>query len=134
MVEFNSVQSKYDLTTKLVEVESATVIPPRTLVGNTGGYPVKATASHDKVAYAINGSKAGETSMVISVGNEFILKGTADVNFARATHAYSDCDIVDNAGTLNIDLDSHTTNVLSIVKGTEGSNLEVEFKINKPLI
>lgn len=136
MAEFYEVQAKQGLTTIYGEVESATVFPKGTLVGKDAatGYIEKATAAHTKVAFAPSGTIDGETQTEISVGNEFILRGTADVNFGRIAHAFVDCDIVDNAGNLEIDLDSTTTEVLSIVRGTEGSSENVNFKIAKPLV
>jgi len=134
MVEFELVQAKQGLTTVFAEVEATTVIPARTLVGVTAGYIVKATAVHTEVAYTPTGCELGSKTIAISKGNEFILRGTADANYARATHAFITCDIVDSAGELQADLGSSATDVLKIKGGTQGSAENVEFIINKPLI
>jgi len=121
------------LPEKPATVASATVIDPGTLVGLTSGIIVTAGAAHTKVAFCKDGSRDGETTVNISDGNDFILKGTLDANFAVTDKAV-DCDIT--AAQL-IDKGASATTVLtidsSVNAGTVGATTDCRVTINKPL-
>ena len=122
-------------TTKCA-IASATVIEAGDLVALTAGLITKAVAASTAVAFAPNGSAAGETEIDVTTGNDFTLIGTADANFA-ATNRGTEVDIVGTT-TLLIDLGASATDVLKVSiginSGTVGSDDEVEVRINKPLV
>ncbi len=110
---------------------SSTVIPAGSLVEIDGGVIGLADASSTAVAYAPNGAGNGETTVEITIGNDFTLVGTADANFANANRGIT-CDITD---AQLIDIGSSSTDVLqvspSVTAGIDGSANNVEVKINK---
>lgn len=114
---------------------SATVIEAGDLVAIKNGLIVKATATSTAVGYAPYAAGDGETSVEVSVGNDFTLVGTADANFA-VTNKGAEVDIVGTTNLL-IDLGSSTHKVLKVdiseEAGTVGSAANVAVKINKPL-
>lgn len=123
--------------TILAVKDSATVIPAGSLVAiDANGLIIPADASSTAVAYAPNGAGNGETTVEITIGNDFTLVGTADANFS-ATDRGITCDIVIDDGNQQIDLGTYSTNVLqvspSVTAGTVGSKNNVEVKINKPI-
>lgn len=136
-MDFRIVGGLDGLETCLATIASATVIEAGDLVELNSGLIVKAGATAAAVAYAPYGSKAGETKIEISVGNNFMLEGTGDGNFAVAYKGTA----VDLAGTTNqlIDVTGGTT--YQVLKfdvsenaGTVGSKDNIRVKINKPLI
>jgi len=112
---------------------SSTVIPAGSLVAIDAGLIIPAVAASTAVAYAPNGAGNGETTVEITIGNDFTLVGTADENFAVAKKG-SACDITD---AQLIDIGATSKNVLlvspSVTAGTVGSKNNVEVKINKPI-
>jgi len=119
--------------TVLAVKDSATVIPAGSLVAIDAGLIIPAVAASTAVAYAPNGAGNGETTVEITIGNDFTLVGTADENFAVAKKG-SACDITD---AQLIDIGATSKNVLlvspSVTAGTVGSKNNVEVKINKPI-
>ena len=63
---------------------SSTVIPAGSLVAIDAGLIISAVATSAAVAYAPNGAGNGETTVEITIGNDFTLVGTADENFTVA--------------------------------------------------
>lgn len=113
---------------------SSTVIPAGSLVAiDAGGLIIPAVATSAAVAYAPNGAGDGETTVEITIGNDFTLVGTADENFTVAKKG-STCDITD---AQLIDIGATSKNVLlvspSVTAGVVGSKNNVEVKINKPI-
>ena len=119
--------------TILAVKDSATVIPAGSLVEIDGGVIGLADASSTAVAYAPNGAGDGETTVEITIGNDFTLVGTADENFADAKRGIT-CNITSEQ---LIDIGTYSTGVLqvspSVTAGVVGSTKNVEVKINKYL-
>lgn len=113
---------------------SATVIEAGDLVAISSGLIIKAVAASTAVGFCPNGGADGETSVEVTVGNDFTLSGTADANFAVANKG-TEVDITDT--TQLIDLGTSTTDVLKVDisenAGTVGSTSNVIVRINKPL-
>ena len=125
------------LRTVICTKESATVIEAGDLVDEDGsGYIAKADASSTKVAYCPKGAPAGVTDVEVTVGNDFVLEGTADANFAIANKG-TEVDLVMDSTTQKIDLGTSTTDVflvdISENAGTVGAATGVRVRINKPL-
>jgi len=120
--------------TVIADVASATVIAAGDLVGITAGLVVKAAAATAEIAWTPTGSKNGETKMEITVGNDFVLEGTADAVFAVA---YKGTEVDINDTTQTIDVAASATDVLrydvSENAGTVGSVNNVRVRINKPI-
>jgi methionine aminopeptidase len=116
-------------------IASATVIEAGDLVTLDTGLIIKAVAASTALAYAPNGSANGETEIEVTVGNDFLLEGTADANFA-VTNKGTEVDLVGTTNLL-IDLGESATDVLKVDiskdAGTVGSTANVRVKINKPL-
>jgi len=121
--------------TTLATIASATVIEAGDLVTLASGLIVKAVAASAAVAYAPNGSADGETEIVVTVGNDFTLVGTADANFV-VTQKGTEVDLVGTTTQL-IDVGASSTNVLKVGigsdAGTVGAATNVTVKINLPL-
>jgi len=121
--------------TMTATIASATVIEAGDLVTLSAGVIIKAVAASTAVAYAPNGSAVGETSIEVSVGNEFTMTGTGDANFA-VTQKGTEVDLVGTTTQL-IDLGASVTDVLKVSAasdaGTVGAATEIEVRINKPL-
>lgn len=125
------------LRTVLCTKESDTVIEAGDLVDEDGsGYIAKADASSAKIAYCPKGAPAGVTQVEVTVGNDFVLEGTADANFAIANKG-AEVDLVMSTNDQQIDLGTSTTDVflvdISENAGTVGATTGVRVKINKPL-
>lgn len=136
-MDFRIVGGLDGLETCLATIASATVIEAGDLVELNSGLIVKAGATAAAVAYAPYGSKAGETKIEISVGNNFMLEGTGDGNFVAAYKGTA----VDLAGTTNQVIDVTGGTTYQVLKfdvsenaGTVGSKDNIRVKINKPLI
>ncbi len=116
-------------------IASATVIEAGDIVTLSSGLIVKAGATSATIAYAPDGSADGETSIDVTVGNDFTLIGTADAAYA-ITDQGVECDIAGTT-TLLIDKGENTYKVFKIAigedAGTVDSTENVEVKINKPL-
>lgn len=125
------------LRTVICTKESATVIEAGDLVDEDGsGYIAKADASSARVAYCPKGAPAGVTDVEVTVGNDFVLEGTADANFAIANKG-AEVDLVISTDKQLIDLGESTTDVfrvdISENAGTVGAKNGVRVRINKPL-
>ncbi len=134
-MEFKIVNGE-QVRTCFITKASATVIPAGSLVTLDTGLAIKAVAASTAVAYAPNGAGNGETKVEVTMGNDFLLEGTADANFA-VTNKGTEVDIVGTT-TVLIDLGTSTTDVLKVDisenAGTVGSANNVRVKINKPLL
>lgn len=134
--DFEIKQQGPGFRTRVAEIASATVIEPGDLVGMTANLIVKATEATGALAYAINGSAAGETSIEITEGNDFTLVGTGDDEYSKDYRGDLVDLVVDN-GTQQIDVGATSKKVLQIIgaedSGTVGSASGIEVRINKPL-
>jgi hypothetical protein len=123
------------LRTTLITKASATVIPAGALVALNTGLAIKAVAGSAAVAWTPAGAGDGETVVEVTVGNDFILAGTGENNFAVAQKAYQ-TDIIGTT-TVLINNDAAVTKVLQIDiskdAGTVGSKDDIRVRINKPL-
>ena len=132
----SKVKTNEILRTVPCPIESATVVEAGDLVALSSGYIIKATAGSAAVAYAPAGSARGETTIQVTVGNDFTLKGTADAN-AAITDKGGEVDLVVTDGVQLIDLGESTTDVLKVAIAedslTAGSTADVEVRINKPI-
>lgn len=134
--DFEIKQQGPGFRTRVAEIASATVIEPGDLVGMTNNLIVKADANSTALAYAINGSATGETSIEITEGNDFTLVGTGDEEYSKGCRGGL-VDLVVNNGTQQIDVGESSTDVFQIIgaedSGTVGSASGIEVRINKPL-
>lgn len=133
--DFKVVGGLHGLPTVLATKASATVIEAGDLVTLSSGLVIKAVAASTAVGYAPYGAGDGDTKIAVTVGNDFLLEGTADANFA-VTNKGAEVDLVGTTNQL-IDLGSSSTDVLKVDisenAGTAGSTAKVRVKINKPL-
>ena len=134
--DFEIKQQGPGFRTRVAEIASATVIEPGDLVTMTSNLIVKADANSTALAYAINGSAAGETSIEITEGNDFTLVGTGDEVYSE-DHRGDLVDLVVDNGTQLIDVGASVKDVFQIIgaedSGTVGSASGIEVRINKPL-
>ena len=134
--DFEIKQQGPGFRTRVAEIASATVIEPGDLVTMTGNLIVKADANSTALAYAINGSAAGETSIEITEGNDFTLVGTGNDVYSKNKRGDLVDLVVDN-GTQLIDVGASVKDVFQIIgaedSGTVGSASGIEVRINKPL-
>ena len=119
-----------------VDSASATTISAGTLVALDSGDDqnlISAVAASTEVAYTEDGKVAGQTTVTISVGDDFELVGTGDANFA-ASNKGTEVDITD---AQLIDLGTSSTDVLKVSPatdgGTVGATTDIKVKINKPI-
>ncbi len=128
--------SEEDYGTVIVTIASATVIEAGDVCELSSGLPIKGTATGAKLAFSPFACANGETQIELSVGNNFVLEGTADANFA-VTNKGAEVDLVVNSGAQEIDLGASSTDVfvvdISENAGTVGAATNVRVKINKPL-
>ena len=122
--------------TVLTTIATAEVIEAGDMCELSNGLPIKGTATGAKLAYAPIGSENGETQIELTVGNDFLLKGTGEVVFAVAQKG-DECDLVVDTGAQLIDNDTLSTAVFTIDfsenAGVVGSAENIQFKILKPL-
>ncbi len=134
--DFEIKQQGPGFRTRVAEIASATVIEPGDLVTMTSNLIVKADENSTALAYAINGSAAGETSIEITEGNDFTLVGTGDEVYSEDYRGDLVDLVVDN-GTQQIDVGASAKDVFQIIgaedSGTVGSASGIEVRINKPL-
>lgn len=134
MAEFK-IKDGNNVKTRLITVASATVIPAGSLVALSSGVAIKAVAASAALAFTPGGSADGETEMTVTIGNDFTLVGTADAN-AAVTDKGAEVDLVGTT-TLLIDIGASTTDVFKVGIAADslvdGSTLNVEVRINKPL-
>jgi hypothetical protein len=118
----------------IAPIETATVIEAGDLVTMTSGYITKATAASTKVALCQKGHAANSgTSVEVSVGNDFTMKGTGDANFA-ITYRGGEYDINDTTQTINYGASSTGVLLVDISNdtGVVGVADGVTVRINKP--
>ncbi len=134
--DFEIKQQGPGFRTRVCEIAPATVIEAGDIVGMSSNLIVKAGAATAAIAYAINGSAAGETSIEITEGNDFTLVGTGDDVYSEGYRG----DLVDLVMSTNdqlIDVATSSKNVFQIIgaedSGTVGSASNIEVRINKPL-
>lgn len=134
--DFEIKQQGPGFRTRVAEIASATVIEPGDMVTMTSNLIVKADENSSALAYAINGSAAGETSIEITEGNDFTLVGTGDDVYSE-NYRGDLVDLVVDNGTQQIDVGASTTDVFQIIgaedSGVVGSASGIEVRINKPL-
>lgn len=134
-MDFKVVGGMNGVPTVLAPKASATVIEAGDLVAVDSGLIIKATAASAAIAYAPNGAGNGETQIEVTVGNDFVLEGTSDANFAAANRG-AEVDMVVTSTVQLIDLGESTTDVFKVDisnnAGTVGSKNNVRVKINKP--
>jgi hypothetical protein len=123
------------MRTRLMPIATATAIEAGDLVTVSSGLIIKAVALSDVVGYAPNAHPANSgTTIEVSVGNDFTLRGTMDVVFAAA---YRGVEYDINDTTQTIDQGGTSKKVLKVSTATDagvvGSASNVEVRINKPL-
>ena len=122
--------------TRLCTIASATVIEAGDLVAIDSGLIIKATAASTAVAYAPKACADGETSIDVSVGNDFTLVGTGDAAFA-VTNKGAEVDLVVTSNVQLIDLGTSATDVFKVSiasdAGVAASADNIEVVINKPI-
>lgn len=123
------------LRTVICTIASATVIEAGDVCELSSGLPVKGTATGAALAYSPFACASGTTQIELSVGNDFVLEGTADAVFA-ASYKGTEVDLVVTSTVQYIDVGSSSTDVflvdISENAGTVGSASNVRVKINKP--
>jgi hypothetical protein len=117
-------------------IETATAIEAGDLVAMSAGYIIKAVAASTAVAWCPDGHEANSgTSIEVSVGNDFTLKGTSDANFAITDKGVL-CAIDDTTQVIDLSATSETDVLkVSIAEdaGVVGSTEDVVVRINVPL-
>ena len=122
--------------TRVAEIASATVIEAGDIVARESNLIVKADAANTAIAYAINGSADGETSIEVTTGNDFTLKGTGDAVYSE-DYRGDLVDLVMSGSDQQIDVTTSSTNVFQIIgaedSGVVDSASNIEVRINAPL-
>ena len=136
MAKFKLYKAGANYKTESIEKASATVIAAGDLVALDGSdLAILATATSTKVAFAPNGAGAGDLNIEVTVGDDFLLKGTANVVYAESYRG-DVCDILST--TQQIDIATSSPNVLQVDAsedaGVVASASNVVVKINKPII
>jgi len=135
-MDFKVVGGNDGLETTLATIATGTVLEAGDLVALTSGVITKAVATDTRLAFCPNGSADGETKVEISKGNDFMLEGTSDANFA-VTDKGIFCDLVGTTNLL-IDLGTTSTSVFQVDAsenaGTAADTAGVRVKIALPLI
>jgi len=122
------------LRTIIAPIATDTVIEAGDLVTVSSGLIIKAVAASTTLAFSPKAHVANSgTEIEVTVGNDFTLTGTMDVNFAAAYRG-GEYDI--NAITQTIDQGASVTKVLKVSigadAGTVGTATGVNVRINKP--
>jgi hypothetical protein len=122
--------------TVVTTISTSEVIEAGDMCELSSGLPVKGTATGAKVAYAPIASPSGDTQIELTVGNDFLLKGTGEAVFA-VDQKGDECDLVVDTGVQLVDNDTTSTSVFTIDfsenAGTVDSAANIQFKILKPL-
>jgi len=130
------VVSEEKLRTVICTIASATVIEAGDLCELSSGVPVKGTATGAALAFSPLASPSGDTQIELTVGNDFVLKGTGDAVFAVADKGTL-ADLVVPGGAQQIDVSASSTNVLRVDisenAGTVGSASNIRVKIALPI-
>jgi len=123
------------LRTEFMSKEAGVTIAAGDLVAaDSNGYAILATATSTAVAYAPRGAASADLKCEVTIGNDFILKGTGDAAFAITQKGT----LVDITTTTQlIDVGESSIDVLKISPmvdaGVAGSTAGIKVKINKPL-
>ena len=133
--DFEVVGGNDGLETIFATKAAGVVIEAGDLVALSSGLIVKAGAGDAEIAYAPRGAASADLKCEISKGNDFLLEGTADANFAVTDKGlYQD---LKGTTDLLIDLGTSSTDVFKVDvsenAGTVGSTAKVRVRINKPL-
>ena len=122
--------------TVITTIVTTVVIEAGDVCELASGLPVKGTATGAKLAYAPMASPNGDTQIELTVGNDFLLKGTGEVVFA-VDQKGDECDLVVDTAVQLIDNDTLSTGVFTIDfsenAGVAGSAEEIRVRILKPL-
>ena len=133
--DFRIKQQGVGFKTRQAEIASATVIEPGDLVSISSNLIVKAGAADVLLAYAPNGSAAGETTIEVTQGNDFTLVGTGDADWSEDYRG--DAAGISGTTDLLIDVTGASTNVIRLGvsedAGVVGSTDNIEFKIILPI-
>ena len=134
--DFEIKQQGQGFGTRVCEIASATVIESGDMVTMTSNLIVKADENSTALAYAINGSAAGETSIEVTEGNDFTLVGTGDAVYSE-DYRGDLVDLVMSTNDQQIDVATSTNDVFQIIgaedSGVVGSASNIEVRINKPI-
>jgi hypothetical protein len=134
--DFRLKQQGPNYQVRTCEVASATVIEAGDLVAMESNLIVKADAANTTIAYCPNGSADGETSVVVTQGNDFTLVGTGDAVYSE-DYRGDLVDVVMDSADQQIDVTTGSTKVLQIEgaedSGTVDSASNIEVRINKPI-
>ncbi|PIX94077.1 MAG: hypothetical protein COZ25_07395 [Ignavibacteria bacterium CG_4_10_14_3_um_filter_37_18] len=122
------------LRTIIAPIATDTVIEAGDLVTVSSGLIIKAVAASTTLAFSPKAHVANSgTEIEVTVGNDFTLTGTMDVNFAAA---YRGVEYDINDTTQTIDQGASVTKVLKVSigadAGTVGTATGVNVRINKP--
>jgi len=122
------------LRTIIAPIATDTVIEAGDLVTVSSGLIIKAVAASTTLAFSPKAHVANSgTEIEVTVGNDFTLTGTMDVNFAAA---YRGVEYDINDTTQTIDQGASATKVLKVSigadAGTVGTATGVNVRINKP--
>jgi len=135
-MDFEIVEQGPTYNTVICTIATATVIEAGDMCELSSGLPIKGTATGAKLAYSPFACASGDTQIELTVGNDFILKGTGEVVFAVAQKG-DECDLVISTATQLLNNDTTSTSVFTIDisenAGTVGSTADIRFKILKPL-
>jgi len=124
--------------TKLATKDTATVIEAGDLVAIASGLIIKATATSTKIAYAPNAAPAGVTTVDVTQGNDFLLRGDAESNFAVTQKAGEyDIAVDGTTGKQTLNQGGTTYKVLMVDFGEDAGVVDaatnINVKINKPI-
>jgi len=131
-----SIVDQEELRTVIATIATAEVIEAGDMCELSSGLPIKGTATGAKLAWSPFACANGDTQIDLTVGNDFVLKGTGEADFA-VDQKGDECDLVVDSGTQLVDNDTTSTSVFTIDisenAGTVDSKSNIRFKILKPL-
>ena len=121
-------------TIRLSKEAGVTIAAGDLVAMDSNGYAVVAAAASTAVAYCPNGAASAALFADVTIGNDFLLSGTLDENFA-ITMKGALADIDDTTQVIDVSASSTYVLQLSITNdaGTVGATSNVKVKINKPL-
>lgn len=127
------------VTMKKMDKDTATVLAAGDFCGiDVNGLAVVADALSAKLAYVMADAGTGTTEVYCAVADftQIYFTGTGDAPFAT-TMRDTEVDMVINSLVQEIDVGASTTDVFRIVwgldAGTVWSDLEIKFRLNKPI-
>jgi hypothetical protein len=135
-MDFEIVKQGDNYRTVIATIATATVIEAGDMCELSSGLPIKGTATGAKLAYSPFACPSGDVQIELTVGTDFLLKGTGEAVFA-VDQKGDECDLVVAAGVQLVDNDTTSTSVFTIDfsenAGTVGSTADIYFSILKPL-